>query len=98
MLRILLGTLVGLVAWFIIGTCGLLLMRVSWPAYAVVEEAMTFTLSMQLMRLAVGVLSSIGGGWLAARVATGDSRAAWWLVGPIVGLSGRTVARHPMIL
>lgn len=79
MLRILLAIVVGLVAWFIIGTCGLLLMRVSWPAYAAVEEAMTFTLPMQLLRLAVGVLSSIGGGWLAARVAKGNWRAAWGL-------------------
>ena len=78
-MRMLLAIVVGLVAWFIIGTCGLLLMRVSWPAYAVVEEAMTFTLPMQLLRLAVGVLSSVGGGWLAARVARGNARAAWWL-------------------
>jgi len=78
-LRRLLGVVVGLVAWFIIGTCGLLLIRAAWSAYAASEEAMTFTLPMQLLRLTVGVLSSVGGGWLAARMARSDSRAAWWL-------------------
>jgi hypothetical protein len=42
---------------------------------------MAFTLPMQLARLTVGVACSVGGGWLAAPVAKGDSRPAWWLGG-----------------
>ena len=79
MLRIFLGIVVGLIAWVAIGTCGLFLLRVSWPDYALVERAMAFTLPMQLGRLIVGAASSVAGGWVAVGVAGGIGSAAWWL-------------------
>jgi len=79
MWRTVLGIVAGLVAWVLIGTVGLWLMHVTWPAYALVESSMTFTLPMQLGRLGVGVLSSIGGGCTAVLLARGASPAAWWL-------------------
>ena len=78
MVRTFMGIVAGLIAWTVIGACGLFVLRLSWPAYALAETQMTFTLAMQISRLAVSVASSVGGGWLAATIA-GQGRAAWWL-------------------
>jgi hypothetical protein len=74
-----LAVVAGFIAWFCIGVVGFALMRVFWPEYAQAEPQMAFTLPMQLARLTVSVACSVGGGWLAALVAKGDSRPAWWL-------------------
>ncbi len=79
MLRTLLGIVVGCVAWFAIGAIGFFLLRAAWPDYVRAEPEMTFTLGMQLARLAVGVACSVGAGWLAALVARGNGAPAWWL-------------------
>jgi hypothetical protein len=79
MLRTLLGIVVGCIAWFAIGALGFFLMRAAWPDYALAEPEMTFTLGMQLSRLAVAVACSVGAGWVAALVARGNSAPAWWL-------------------
>lgn len=82
--RVILGVVIGFVAWWVIGGVALFLLRVAWPDYAQVEQAMTFSFPMQIARLAVGVLCSIGGGWLAVTTARGAGTAAWWLGGVLV--------------
>lgn len=79
MVRTVLGVVVGFIVWAVVGSLGLFLLRLSWPDYARVEEAMTFTLAMQLSRLAVGVVSSIAAGWTAVAVARRDIKTAWAL-------------------
>jgi hypothetical protein len=79
MWRTVLAIVAGFIAWFCIGAVGFALMRAVWPEYVRAEPEMAFTLPMQLARLTVGVACSVGGGWLAAVVAKGDSTPAWWL-------------------
>jgi hypothetical protein len=81
MWRTVLAIVAGFVAWFCIGAVGFALMRAFWPEYAQAEPEMVFTLPMQLARLTVAAACSVGGGWLAALVAKGASRPAWWLGG-----------------
>jgi hypothetical protein len=81
MWRTALAIVAGLIAWVLIGAIGFALMRGVWPDYARAEPEMAFTLPMQLARLTVGAACSVGGGWLAALVAKGDSKPAWWLGG-----------------
>ena len=81
MWRMLLAIVAGFIAWFCIGAVGFALMRALWTEYVRAEPEMAFTLPMQLARLMVSVVCSVGGGWLAAVVAKGDSRPAWWLGG-----------------
>jgi hypothetical protein len=64
----------GLVSWFVIATLGNFLLRAAMPGYAAVEVAMDFTLGMQFARLALGVLSSLGAGFVAAWLATRPRR------------------------
>jgi asparagine N-glycosylation enzyme membrane subunit Stt3 len=68
--KTILAVIVGFVAWFAIALGIGSAMRASWPAYAAVADAMTFTLPMMLARLGLGVLGSLVSGWLAARLAT----------------------------
>jgi hypothetical protein len=75
MRRILAGVAVGL----LIGTLGFYFLRATWHDYAVAEPDMNFFFSMQLARLAVGAACPICGGWIAALVADGNSKAAWIL-------------------
>lgn len=56
----------GLVAWFVIGTLGNFVLRAAVPGYAEVEVAMAFTLTMLCARLALGIIASIGAGFVAA--------------------------------
>jgi hypothetical protein len=43
-------------------------MRASWPAYASVADAMTFTLPMMVARLAIGAAATLAAGRAAAAV------------------------------
>src|SRR5205823_1399349 len=63
------GVVAGLVAWIAIASVCNFVLRVSWPAYAAVEKAMTFTLGMLVARLLFGALASIGVAvaWIAKR-------------------------------
>ena len=63
------GILAGLVVWGIIATVAGLIMRVSWPAYASVASAMTFTLPMMIARLSIGALATIAMGIVTAAIA-----------------------------
>ena len=57
-----LGVVAGLFVWlavvFVVGE----IMRRSWPAYASVADAMTFTLPMMLARLSIGALATLAAG------------------------------------
>ena len=76
MTRRILSTIAGIVGWVvvvvIINTC----MRLLWPEYAAVEQAMAFTLPMMAARLTMSAVSSVVGGWLAAYVAGEPTKAA----------------------
>ena len=71
------GVLGGFVVWWVVATIVDIALRISWPEYAAVEKAMTFTLGMQVARLANGAVSSLAAGfasaWISRRkpIATG---------------------------
>jgi len=64
-------TISRLAAWIVAATLVNLLWRFAWPGYAAAEPAMTFTLGMQVARLATGALASIAAGFSAAWIAKG---------------------------
>ena len=59
----------GLAVWIALVTVAGLIMRSSWPAYASVADAMTFTLPMLFARLSIGAVATLAAGWVAAAVA-----------------------------
>jgi hypothetical protein len=80
MLRLIGGTIAGILAWIVAVTALNLVLRQGWPAYAAVERTMAFTLPMLATRLGVSAAGSIIGGYVAAWV--GRHRAA----GPLSGI------------
>jgi len=69
MTRAVLAVVAGLVAWIAVVAVAGLIMRSSWPAYARVADAMTFTLPMMLARLSIGALATLAAGWVTAAIA-----------------------------
>ena len=67
--KALLAVVAGLVVWIAVVTVTGLIMRSSWPAYARVADAMTFTLPMMLARLSIGALATLAAGWVTAAIA-----------------------------
>jgi hypothetical protein len=95
------AVVVGFVAWVAIGGAGFLLLRTTWPSYALAEPAKSYTLPMLFSRLAVGVVCTIAAGAVAAIVAKGSRAASWWLGGLLLLLSapvhfGRVWAEYPV--
>ncbi|MGH6872816.1 MAG: hypothetical protein ACREHE_15040 [Rhizomicrobium sp.] len=74
MLRGILGAIAGVVTWFVAITVLGLALRYSWPDYAAVEKAMTFTVPMMAARLAVSGIGSLTGGYVASLI----SRERLW--------------------
>ncbi|HEX4420142.1 MAG TPA: hypothetical protein VH165_19640 [Kofleriaceae bacterium] len=68
MRKSILGVVVGLIAWVAVVTVAGLILRVSWPAYASVAAAMTFTLPMLLARLSISALATLVTGLIATRI------------------------------
>jgi hypothetical protein len=68
MLRRIAAIAAGLLSWTFLVTLGNLLLRWAWPAYALAEPAMTFTLPMLLARLAMSAAASLVSSWIAAIV------------------------------
>ena len=62
------GVVAGLAVWIAVVAVAGLIMRSSWPAYASVADAMTFTLPMMLARLSIGAVATVAAGWVAATV------------------------------
>ncbi len=75
MLRSILAVIVSVISWLVIATICNWILRRLLPGYAAVEVAMTFTLTMMICRLVVGLISSLGAGFVCAAVA-GRSRLA----------------------
>jgi len=67
--KALLAVVAGLVVWIAVVTVTGLIMRSSWPAYARVADAMTFTLPMMFARLSIGALATLAAGWVTAAIA-----------------------------
>lgn len=81
--RVFFGVLAGLVAYMIVGSLGLYLLKVSWTNYAIASGDKSYALTMLLSRLFVGILASVAAGVSATRI-TNDSGRSAWLVGVIV--------------
>jgi hypothetical protein len=62
------------IVWVLVASVLDRLLRVGLPGYALAEPAMTFTLSMQWGRLALGALASLSAGLTLARVAPNARR------------------------
>lgn len=69
MARNVLGVVAGLAGWAIVASIAGLVMRLSWPAYASVASAMTFTLPMMIARLLSGALATLSMGFVTALIA-----------------------------
>jgi hypothetical protein len=69
MARNVLGVVAGLAGWAIVASIAGLVMRLSWPAYASVASAMTFTLPMMFARLLIGALATVSMGFVTALIA-----------------------------
>ncbi len=59
-----------------VATIGGLILRASWPAYASVATAMTFTLPMLITRLSIGAVATISAGLVTALIARRSIGAA----------------------
>ncbi len=70
----------GLVTWIVVATILNLGLRYAWPAYAAVEQAMTFSGSMLAVRLILGAISSLCAGFVSAWLSRRKPVAAWSLV------------------
>jgi len=66
MARNFLGVVAGLAVWLALVFVAGAIMRGSWPAYASVADAMTFTLPMMFARLAIGAFATIAAGFVTA--------------------------------
>jgi len=64
-----LAVMTGLVVWVIVTTVAGLIMRGTWPEYAAVADAMTFTYPMMFGRLSIGAVATLAAGCVAALVA-----------------------------
>ena len=68
MARNFIGVVTGLAVWVAIAFVAGLIMRETWPAYASVADAMTFTLSMMIVRLSIGALATVSMGFVTASI------------------------------
>jgi hypothetical protein len=72
---------------FVIAVVGFAMLRMLWPAYAMAVPAKTYTFSMLLSRLSLGVISTAGAALVTTLVAQGNGKAAWWLGGVFLAVS-----------
>jgi hypothetical protein len=70
------AAIAALVTWFFVATVLNLALRASWAHYHEAELAFNFTLAMKIARLVLGVISSLGSGFVAAWIARGRMSAA----------------------
>jgi hypothetical protein len=83
-----------LVTWIFVATVLNLFLRTSWPHYHEAETAFNFTFTMKLARLALGALSSLAAGFVAAWIGKGPMRVAM-LTGVI--LLGLFIPNHYLL-
>ena len=75
MVRSILGIIVAILTWFVVATIGNWILRAILPGYSDVEVAMTFTLTMMVCRLVLGLVSSLCAGFVCAAIAGRSSVA-----------------------
>jgi hypothetical protein len=66
MARNVIGIVTGLAAWLAVVVVTGLILRETWPAYASVADAMTFTLPMMIARLSISAFATLAMGFVAA--------------------------------
>jgi hypothetical protein len=64
-----LGVIAGLVVWVTIVVVAGAIMRLSWPAYASVADAMTFSVPMLAARLCISAVATLAAGLVTASIA-----------------------------
>src|SRR5262245_3606975 len=69
MAKKILGVVAGLAAWIVVVSVAGVVLRASWPAYARVADAMTFTLPMLIARWSISALATLAAGLAAAIIA-----------------------------
>ena len=69
MVRKIVAVVAGLVSWLAVVTAAGIVLRLSWPAYASVAAAMTFTLTMLIARLSIGAVATVVTGMVTASIA-----------------------------
>ena len=76
MKRMILAFIAGLLSWIVLITVLNWLLRAGLPGYTKAEPAMSFTLAMQLARLAIAAITSLAAGAIITRLSKGDLRPA----------------------
>jgi hypothetical protein len=94
MAKKILGVVAGLAAWIVIVVVSGTLMRRLWPAYALVADAMTFSLPMLVARLSISAIATLAAGLVTAMIAP---RAALARVMPGVALLVAFIPQHVML-
>jgi hypothetical protein len=77
------GIVGGITIYVIVGLLGLFLLKFFWTDYAIATKDKSYTFSMKLLRLTVGVFASIFTGNAATIIAKDKGKTAW-LVGIII--------------
>ena len=80
------AVLAALATWIFVATVLNLPLRISWPHYHEAEIAFNFTFTMKLARLALGAVSSLAAGFVAAWIGKGRMRAAMLTGAILLGL------------
>lgn len=86
-LRFLFGLTVGCATAVAVAGAGVLTARMLWPEYAAAEPHKQYTLTMLVVRLAVGALSAAVSACSATAVARDKGQTAWWLGALFVAIS-----------
>jgi uncharacterized membrane protein YeaQ/YmgE (transglycosylase-associated protein family) len=73
------GILAGLIAYAMIGSFGLFVLRISWADYAIASKDKSYTLTMMIFRLSVGILAAIIAGISATKIANNEGESAWFV-------------------
>ena len=82
-IKTVLGILVGLVAYMIIGSLGLSLLSIIWADHAISSKDKSFTFAMLLSRLLIAIFASIVAGIGATKISNDNGKSAWF-VGAII--------------
>src|SRR5215467_3644027 len=74
-LRCIVAVVVAVVTWFVVATVLNRILRAALPGYRPAEVSMNFTLTMMVLRLVLGLVSSLCAGFVCALIA-GRSKTA----------------------
>jgi hypothetical protein len=77
-LNVFFGILAGFVAYMVIGSLGLYLLKISWADYAISSKDKSYTFAMLLSRLFIGIFASIAAGVSATKIANDKGKSAWF--------------------